>query len=142
MSALAPRAKFPTASFPEPGTKHKGVIAQEPRDSQVKNFDTGLPEFWDDNKTQPIMQTQIVLRTSTGEEVAVYAKGRMAKAITGAIIQSGASDLEVGGELEVTFTEYGEPKKRGAKPPKLYSSVYVPPVPGASAPGEEEEPPF
>lgn len=140
MSALAPRAQYPTAKFDAPGTRVHGVITQPPQDSQVRNFTTGELETWPDGN--PIMQTRVVLRVATGEEVAVYAKGRMAKAITGAIIAAGADDLEVGGELSVTFTQYGTPKK-GAQPPKLYEAEYAEPTASAvDHADDDDEPPF
>lgn len=137
MSALAPRAKYPSAQFPTPGTRVQGVITQQPEDSQVKNFTTGDLEFWPDGN--PIMQTKVVLRVADGTEVAIYVKGRMAKAVTQAIITSGEDDLEVGGVLAVTFTEYGTPKK-GAQPPKLYGAEYTAPGPESSR--DDDEPPF
>jgi hypothetical protein len=139
MSALAPRAKFPTFKFDKPGTTLRGVVSQPTEDSQVREFGTDKLKFWPDGN--PIMQTRIVVQDSIGNEYAIYAQGRMAKAITAAIVAAGAGDLEVGGILTVTFTQYGE-GKNPAMPPKEYSATYVPPVPGASAPGEEEEPPF
>jgi hypothetical protein len=142
MSALAPRAKYPTFSFPDPGTKAHGVITQPPEDSQVRKFGTDTLEFWPDGN--PIMQTRIVLRDNTDTEYAVYAKGRMAKAITSAIIEAGADDLEVGGELSVEFTQYGTPKTPGGKPPKLYEATYIKPTVSAAdhADQDDDEPPF
>jgi hypothetical protein len=141
MSALAPRAKYPTFKFEQPGTRVHGVITQPPEDSQVRKFGTDILEFWPDGN--PIMQTRIVLRVADGTEWAVYAKGRMARAVTTAIVAAGASDLEVGGELEVTFTGYGTPKP-GAQPPKLFEAEYVKPTVSAvdHADYDDSEPPF
>jgi hypothetical protein len=138
MSALAPRAKYPTFPFPEPGTRAHGVIILPPEDSQSKKFNTEILEFWPDGN--PIMQTRIVMRDNTGAEFAVYAKGRMAKAITKAIIAAGADDLEVGGELEVVFSDYGE-GKNPAMPPKEYEATYIKPTVSA-VDHADDEPPF
>jgi hypothetical protein len=83
------------------------------------------------------------MRVSDGTEYAIYPKAgsRMAKAITGAIIAAGASDLEVGGELEVSFPRFGE-GKNPANPPKEYEASYVKPSASAADPWAEEEPDF
>lgn len=128
MSALAPRPKFPSFSFNSPGAKIRGVISQPTEDRQARVYGKDELDWWDDAKTQPVMQTRIVLRVSDGTEWAIYPKAgsRMAKAITGAIIAAGATDLEPGGELEVSFPRFGE-GKNPANPPKEYESVYVKP---------------
>jgi hypothetical protein len=138
MSALAPQAQYPTFKFATPGTRIHGVVSQPPKDSQVKDFGTQEPKFWPDGN--PVMQTRVVLRVSDGTEWAIYAQGRMAKAITAAIVAAGAGDLEVGSELEVTFTQYGE-GKNPAMPPKEYGAVYSPRGP-AAVDHADEEPPF
>lgn len=143
MSALAPHAKYPTVKFPQVGARFKGVITQPTEDRQAKKFGTEILDFWPDG--QPVMQTKIVMRADDGEEqeYAVYAKGKMASAITKAIVAAGASDLEVGGELEVVHHAVGE-AKAGGQPPKLYEATYT--KPSASAdPGngwDDDEPPF
>lgn len=139
MSALAPRAKYPTFKFETPGTSIKGVISQPPEDSQAKEFGTDKLKFWPDGN--PVMQTRVILRDSAPSEWAVYAQGRMAKAITNAIVKAGADDLEVGGELTVTFTGYGQ-GKNPAQPPKEYEAVYAPPAAGYVPAGADDEPPF
>jgi hypothetical protein len=149
MSALAPRAKYPSFSFDQPGAKIRGVISQPTEDRQARVYGKEELDWWDDAKTQPVMQTRIVLRVPDGTEQAIYPKAgsRMAKAITGAIIAAGAGDLEVGGELEVSFPRYGE-GKNPANPPKEYESVYAKPsssVAPASDPwtdGPSGEPPW
>lgn len=146
MSALAPRPKFPSFSFDKPGTKIRGVISQPLEDRQARVYGKDELDWWDDAKTQPVMQTRIVLKVSDGTEWAIYPKAgsRMAKAITGAIIIAGAKDLEQGGELEVSFPRFGE-GKNPANPPKDYESVYVKPgssVAPAADPWADDEPPF
>jgi hypothetical protein len=134
MSLLAPRPQYPSFKFDKLGAEIEGVIVAPPEDRQARDFDTGKPAFWDDEKTQPKMQTRIVLRVADGTDYAIYAEGRMARAITAAIRKAGVDDLEVNGRLRVKHHELGEPKGRG-KAPKLYESSYVPPVP-------DDEPPF
>lgn len=136
MSLLAPRPKYPSVKFAELNDEFDGVITQPPEDRQARDFDTGKPAFWDDEKTQPKMETRIILQAQDGVEYAMYASGRLAWAISAAIGDAGASDLEVGGRLWVKHHELGERKGKG-KPPKLYKSKYAPPKPR-----DDEEPDF
>ena len=135
MSALAPRPQYPTFKFEHPGAEIDGVIVCPPEDRQAKDYKTGVLKFWDDEKTQPIMQTKIVLRDASGTDWAIYAEGRMAKAITQAIIAAGAPDLLVNGRLRVKHTAVGDAKSDKAK---LFEASYVPPAPVA----DDDEPPF
>src|SRR5579859_814926 len=124
MSALAPRPQYPTFKFDHLGAEIDGLIVAPPEDRQARDFKTGTPKFWPDGN--PIMQTRIVLRDSSGVDQALYAEGRMAKAITQAIIAAGAPDLLVGGRLRVKHHALGE-AKGGGQPPKLYEAEYVSP---------------
>jgi len=139
MSALAPSPRYPTAKFPQVGSRIKGVITQPTEDRQAKKFGTEILDFWPDG--QPVMQTKIVLKVADGTEHAVYAKGKMANAITKAIVTAGATDLAVGGELEVVHHAVGE-AKAGGQPPKLYEATYTPPSGGGSQEWPDDEPPW
>jgi hypothetical protein len=141
MSALAPTPKFPTVKFPQVGARFKGTITRPTEDRQAKKFGTEILDFWPDG--QPVMQTKVVLRDSQGAEWALYAKGKMASAITRAISAAGASDLAIGGELEVIHNALGE-AKAGGQPPKLYTATYAAPSGAAASsdPWDDEEPPF
>ena len=139
MSALAPTPQYPSAKFVNVGDKIHGVITQPPEDRQARKFGTETLDFWPDG--QPVMQTKIVLRAADGIEYAVYAKGKMASAITKAIIAAGAPDLLVGGELSVTFTGTA-PSKGGGQPAKLYEATYASPPPSAGDYRDDDEPPF
>jgi hypothetical protein len=141
MSALTPSAKYPSFSFEDEGlgAEFRGVITQEPLDSQASKYNPDPKakrelDFWPDGN--PIMQTRIVARMADGIERAIYAKGRMAKAITAALIEAGASDIEVGSEISVKWTE----GKGKAGSPRLYAASYTAPVPGSFR--DDDEPPF
>jgi hypothetical protein len=135
MSNLAPSAQYPSFKFDHVGAKIKGTIVCPPEDRQAREYGTDKLATWPDGN--PVMQTKIVLRTANGQDYAIYAKGRMARAITNAITAAGAPDLLVNGILEVEHHELGTPKA-GASPPKLYRATYVPPGPD----GDDSEPPF
>jgi hypothetical protein len=139
MSALAPQPQYPSFKFTTPGTTAHGIIICPPEDRQAQEFGTGKPKFWPDGK--PLIQTRVVLRDNTGAEYAIYASGRMARAITKAIVAAGAPDLLVGGELSVTFTET-VPSKGGGQPAKEYEARYVSPAPPAAGSADDDEPPF
>ena len=126
MSALAPTPKFPTASFKAPGQSYSGVVSYPPESRQAKEYKSDKLKVWPDGS--PVMQTKIVLRQDDDTEVAVYAQSGLAKAITAALIEAGAPDVEVGGRLTVTFTGTDPAKQDMANPPKLYTAEYIAPL--------------
>ncbi len=125
-----------SAKFPTPGTTVTGVICRPPEVQQQRDFTTGEPKFWDDGK--PMQQLQVQLQTTEKDMSvpdddgvrAVYVKGQMQKAVREAVRKAGASGLEIGGTLTITYTGNGE-AKRGL-PPKLYSASYIPAAAGAA----------
>lgn len=137
MSALAPRAKYPSFKFGTPGDEFNVIVTQPTEDRQAREFGKDTLKFWPDGS--PVMQTKIVGRAEDGIEYAIYAEGRMAKAITTALIEARAADIEMGSRLRVKFTEYGT-GKNPAMPPKEYEASYTPP--SASADDDDSEPPF
>jgi len=142
MSALAPRAKFPSFKFAIPGDEFDVIVTQPTEDRQAKEFGTDKLKFWPDGN--PVMQTKVVGRAEDGIEYAIYAEGRMARAITGALIEAGEDDIGEGSRLRVKFTHYGE-GKNPAMPPKEYKATYVKPAASAAGqddPWADDEPPF
>jgi hypothetical protein len=137
MSALAPKAKYPSFKFAQPGDEFDVIVTQPTEDRQAKEFGTEKLKFWPDGN--PIMQTRVVGRAGDGIEYAIYAEGRMARAITKALIEAGEDDIEEGSRLRVTFTHYGE-GKNPAMPPKEYKAHYTPPAVASSR--DDDEPPF
>lgn len=146
-NALLMGSSIPSATFPEAGTEHKGVILGF--DSvQAKNFKTQKPEFWDDGN--PKMQVRITLQTDERDPEAesdngvrrlyVSSKG-MREAIAAAVKKTGASGLAVGGKLAVQYTRDGQ-SENGLNPPKMYAAFYQPPPmsqPDHDEPGEYDD---
>lgn len=126
MSALAPKPKFPTAKFATVGQQYSGVVLFPPEDRQAREYNSDKLKVWPDGS--PVMQTRVVLRQDDETEVAVYASGRMANAITAAIVNAEAPDIEVGGRLTVTYTGTDPESKNPANPAKLYKAEYIPPA--------------
>lgn len=126
MSALAPRPKFPTAKFATVGQSYSGVVVFPPESRQAREYNSDKLKVWPDGS--PVMQTKVVLRQDDDTEVAVYAQGRMANAITDAIVKAGAPDIEVGGRLTVTFTGTDPESKNPANPAKVYTAEYIAPL--------------
>jgi hypothetical protein len=137
MSALAPRAKYPSFKFAQPGDEFDVIVTQPTEDRQAREFGKDALKFWPDG--QPVMQTKIVGRAADGIEYAIYAEGRMARAITSALVEAGEDDIEEGSRLRVRFTGYGE-GKNPAMPPKEYKAQYTAPGPQSSR--DDDEPPF
>jgi hypothetical protein len=134
MSALAPRAKYPSAKFDTVGKVYQGTVAVPPEDRQARKFGTTELDTWPDGS--PVMQTRIVLDLGNMELVALYAKGDLAKAITSALIAAKAADIEVGGHLAVKYTGTDPESKNPAMPKKLYEAKYQAPAGDDWAPGD------
>jgi hypothetical protein len=140
MSALAPKAKYPSFKFAVPGDEFDVIVTQPTEDRQAREFGKDTLKWWDpETKTQPVMQTKVVGRAADGIEYAIYAEGRMARAITKALIAASEDDIEEGARLRVKFTHYGE-GKNPAMPPKEYEAHYTAPQPQSSR--DDDEPPF
>lgn len=120
------------AAFPEIGTTVTGTICAEPKVQQQTDIESGQPLTFANG--DPRLQILIPLQTTLSETDdddgvrTLYAKANLLKAIREAVVASGASGLEVGGELSVTYTGDGAASRRGYNPPKLYSAVYRPPA--------------
>jgi hypothetical protein len=134
VSALAPRAKYPSAKFDSVGKTYAGTVAVPPEDRQARKYGSTELATWPDGS--PVMQTRIVLKLDgTDELVAVYAQGRLAHAITAALVKAEAPDIEVGGHLTVRYTG-SEQTKPGAQPAKQYEAKYTPPADDGWEPGD------
>lgn len=124
-----------SASLKNVGDNVVGHIMRQPELQQQRDINTGAPKTWNDGN--PMMQVRVVLMTEerdasdpedTGER-AIYVKGNMQKAVALAVRQAGATGLEVGGKLMITYTGDGAVTQRGFNPPKLYTAKYRSPEP-------------
>lgn len=124
----------PSASFLQFGASVTGIICEQPKLNQQRDFTTRELKTWDDGN--PMMQLVVTLQTEEIDEKIedddgrrrIYIKSNMKKAVADAVRRAKAKDLAIGGKLTVTYTENGTPSQRGSQPPKLYSAVYVPPT--------------
>ena len=128
MSALAPKPKFPSASFTTVGQQYSGVVLFPPEDRQAKEFGTDKLKVWPDGN--PVLQTKVVIRQDDGTEFALYVQesSNRARAIRAAIIAAEAPDIEVGGRLTVTYTGTDPESKNPAMPAKMYEAEYIAPL--------------
>lgn len=101
---------------------------------QQRDIKNGQPKYWDEAKTQPMMQLRIVLQTDERDgdddngQRAIYVKGNMQQAVRDAIKAAGAEKIEEGGTLAVQYYANGQATTVGFNPPKLYKAQYKPPV--------------
>lgn len=100
---------------------------------QQRDYKTGQPKWWDDQKSQPMMQLRIVLATDERDgdddngHRAIYVKGNMQQAVRDAIKAAGAEKIEEGGTLAVQYYGNGTTTDPKMNPPKLYKAQYKPP---------------
>ena len=126
-----------SASFAgTPPITHKGKVVAESLQQQ-RDLQTGEKKFWDDEKTEPMMQLVITIDTGVIDpEIEdddgvrkIYAKAQMLGAIRDAVKKSGHKGKSlIGGNLAVKYVRDGETKKRGFNPPKIYAALYEPPT--------------
>jgi hypothetical protein len=121
-----------SAKFENYGDTHSGRITSATQ-AQQTDLDQ-KPMVWPNG--QPRMQWLITVERADGETVTFYAKGgtftaaqgkgdSMLAAISAAVRAAGASSLDVGAELAVSYTGTGK-AAAGKFPPKLYSAEYKP----------------
>lgn len=129
-------------SFKQMGTTHTGTICAAPEIRQQRDPDDGSPKTWDngDPMWQIVVPMQTTLRSAEVDDDDgvrfLYVSGSrkpesrsMHVAVADAVRAAGASGLEVGGQLTISYVADG-PKRPGASavsnPPKQYSAQYVP----------------
>lgn len=118
--------------FEKHGDTVKGTIVSLEMQQQRDIKDNSL-KWWDDAKTQPMMQLRIVLATDHRDDDdddgqrAIYVKGNMQQAVRDAIKAAGATTIQEAGTLAVQYTKDGTASKPGFNPPKEYRAQYQPP---------------
>jgi hypothetical protein len=123
----------PSAKFEQVGDTLSGTIANPPQVRQQTDFTTGKPLFWDSDGS-PRMQLVVQVQTTQRDPQrpdddgvrGLYVKGQMQVAVRDAVRKAGASGLEVGGTLTVSFIGHGA-SKNGGQPPKNYAATYQAP---------------
>jgi hypothetical protein len=124
--------------FEKHGDTAKGTILSLDMQQQRDIKDNSL-KWWDEAKTQAMMQLRVVLQTDMHDDDnddgqrSLYVKGEMQKAVREAIKTAGATMIEEGGTLAVQYSGDGTASKAGFNPPKQYRAQYSPPVKTTSA---------
>ncbi|WP_346103530.1 hypothetical protein [Nonomuraea maheshkhaliensis] len=128
------RPKIPSAEFKVPGTKVIGVLVEKPRVIQQTEYITRRPLFFSDGT--PRMQLRVVLDTGqcdpnipndNGWRV-LYLKAASADAVALAMEAVGVEEMDIGGVLSVTFTQWGQANGNGHIG-REWESEYLPPDP-------------
>lgn len=126
----------PAAKFPNPGDTIRGRVAAPPQAYQERDYDPknpggGAPKTYPSG--DPIMAVYVDLATDLRDPSVqdddgtrrLYIEGRYLKEdVRNAIRAAGASGLEVGGTLTVSFTHREDPMDRGSR--KYWQVEYVP----------------
>lgn len=121
-----------SAKFPTIGTRVTGRVTEKPQVQQQRDINSGELKYWSDG--QPMRQLAVTLATDERDPKItdddgtrrIYVKAQMKNAVADAVRRAGASGLEVGGILTVTYVRDGEASKRGFNPPKEYTAEYTP----------------
>ncbi len=135
----------PAAKFPHPGSVVAGKIVKPAEQVQIKDFDSGELLTWKDGS--PRMQLVVTLQTDLNEEQdddgvrRIFVSSKlMRQAIALAVKRGGASDLEVGGTLALTYIRDGVKDRPGGFPPKEYAAVYTRPEAGSAVTESNDSP--
>lgn len=124
------------------GTTMDGRVLELPREVQQRDFDTGEPDFWDGERTQPKMAVVVPVLVD-GDEVSLWCPKPSAifRAVVDAKEEAG-EPITPGGRLRVR--KVGEkPDPKGKKNPQnLFKAKYDPPEKDAFAepPEKSNEP--
>lgn len=112
---------------------------------QGSDMQTGEPEWWDKEKTRPVMITLVTLQTTlrekpndTGIRTITLAgskkpnpdgtKSRMCAVRTAVLEATGGTAMQFNGWLKMRFSSEGAKTKPGFNPPKYFEAWYRPPV--------------
>lgn len=117
------------------GATVSGIICEEPAVSQQRDYDTGEPEFWDDEKTRPKMVLILTVKTDLRDPSRIDDDGARRIFFQGKSLADGIREqarkaggkLLVGGHVTVTYVGDGEQPNKRYKPPKLFRVAYTPP---------------
>ncbi|NMF29615.1 hypothetical protein [Cellulosimicrobium aquatile] len=126
----------PTAKFANPGDSIRGRIVAPPQAYQERDYVKDKPgggdlKFYPSG--DPIMSVYVDVQTDLHDPSIedddgtrrVYIEGRYLKAdVRNAVRAAGASGLEVGGTLELTFTHREDPDDKRSR--KFWQAKYVP----------------
>lgn len=120
-----------SAVFKHPGDAVVGTITSM-RVVQQTDYKTKEPKFWKDGspQNQLAVALQTTMRDPADQEDdgtrMVYLRYKSQEAVRDAVQASGASGLEIGGELQLAFTGVDTAYSGDGEPPKLYAAVYRP----------------
>lgn len=126
---------FKTFAFNVVGDMVQGTVTQSPTKVQQRDMQTNEPKVWSDGRPQWMFQVtiQTELRDPTDPYDdglrTLYLSWKRLDAVRAAIRESGAKNIEVGGQLALRFDGFGPETKKGFNPPKLlWKAWYKPPV--------------
>lgn len=140
--------KVPSLSWRDlpPNSTFTLEVLEPAKKLQSTNFDTGKPDFWDEDKTQPKWAAVINVLVlegphSVGEQRSIWAQIPSNMFITIKEAQKAAdAKIDTGGVLHLKFTGTIPHKDKKMNPIKQYVAKYVPPKPTSPDAFDEEFP--
>ncbi len=122
--------RAPTVTFPEKGSGVTGTILGMVT-SQQTEMGSGRPLMWSDGT--PRLQVIVTLQTDENDPTVedddgkrrLFVKADMMRAIREAVKVAGEKRLDIGGELQVTWTDEGVAPGKGLSKPKVYEAKYL-----------------
>jgi hypothetical protein len=113
-----------SVKFTQQGEEVQLFINGQITETQDTKFGTQEPKFWADGT--PALKALVPVLNANGEAQTLHVpkSSRLHKAIGAALGAAGASDLEQGGLLGITWTGFGTGKNPG-NPPRIYDVRYM-----------------
>ncbi len=112
-------------SFNDIGDRASGIVVKVKKSIDVYE---GVTSTWPNGDPKHVF---IFTLDDNGEQLAVFCRGNMVKAVREAAAKAGVASL-VGHKLTVEHHALGEPSKKGYKPAKLFRAK-VEPAPATTA---------
>lgn len=127
-------------SFNEKGVVFKGVLLEEPTEKQ-QTTPSGELKWFDKDETQPRMQLIFKFQTDERDPEdpedtgirSLWTKIEQIRAIRESLKAQGLKRMEIGGTLELAWTDSRKAEVKGWNPTKLFTARWTPPPLGFMA---------
>lgn len=125
---FAPREKLPSVSWANVPVGHTvvGKVIEAPAETQHRDFATGALDTWDNGDPKMSVVTRLEVN---GEKLALWCirPSALYGAIVEAVQRAGATGVDVGGWLKITYTGDKAPDRAGMNPAKQFHVDYSAP---------------
>lgn len=126
--------------FDNVGDTVTGYVVAEPEEMDQTDQDTGEVKTWANGQAKKVWKIRLLTELRDPDdpfdegERTIWIKWKSLDAVRKAVRAAGAKDIEVGGKLQLCFSDE-TPMGRGKNPAKEWTARYAPPPPGSKSSG-------